>query len=363
MFRVKTLKGCILFALSYTETKDLCLQYPSLFGSPWYDSWVWKEKALADFNISGEFFDLVSDLPPSQRYLQIKSYHVLTPDMAVRLHPDGFIEGVYEAMAGYRRAKREENKEMKIFFANRLKPEQIKILNREGRVHKPDRTLDQSVIDKLNRPQSYKPPSQERHSLSGLKRGRKDRDFLYMILESGRIDWLDQILHRYFVLPPGFTIHKDIPHTPFWAKEFPIYKLEAYQGEELDLDDLYSYMFQACDSRVVDFLRSILDGKTIPREHNSLLGCFAIKNPEETFAIYKRLGDPDDPYLNIPPSLEKVLDRGEGYYQMAVDNLGNIPLLLALLPFLTREEVEWLVENYGTGYPLTEKILEAYLED
>ncbi|QIN54229.1 hypothetical protein [Cedratvirus kamchatka] len=382
---MKTLKGTVLSTFSYTQTKEVCSKYPSVFGSPWYESWVWREKAMADFDISGEFFDLVPHLSPSQRYLQIKSYHVLTPEMAVKVHydeslPEGyFIEGVYEARTGYVLAKKLEDKEMKIFFANRLKPEQIKILNREGRVHMPSRTLDQATIDKLNAPKSYKPqpaPETVRSFLSGLKKGRKDVRFLYMVLESGRTDWIDQVIHRYFNLPPGFSIQKDIPYTPFWSQEFPLYDLPLYNGElskidsyydetvisnyiEPDVGDLFCYMRNAYDTRVVDFFRSILRGKNVPN-HRSFLGMFSPKNVEESFGIYMRLGEPCGKLL-FSPSLEKVLQE-KNYTEIIIDNLGNIPLLQTLLPLAEKRDVERIYEVYAKGYPLTEKIFEAYLE-
>lgn len=391
MLRPKTLKGAVLYTFSYEQTKQVCLEYPSIFGSPWYDSWVWREKAMADFDISGEFFDLVrssaSDgvsLAPSQRYLQIKSYHVLTPDMAVKVHydesfPEGyFIEGIYEAPAGYMFAKRLADREMKIFFANRLKPEQIKMFNRHGRVHIPSRTLDHAMIDKLNAPRSYRPqpkPKVVKSFLSGLKKGRRDINFLYMVLESGKTDWIDQVLHRYFNLPKGFSIQKDIPYTPFWAEEFPLYDLPIYDGEllkidsyfdkvlsrctEPDLADFYFYMLNAYDTRVVDFFRSILRGKNDP-DCRSYLGEFSPKNVEESFGIYKRLGKSRDKSI-FPPPLEKVLQE-KNYTETIIDNMGNIPLLQTLLPLVVKKDIERIAEVYARGYPLTEKILEAWLE-
>ncbi|SHO33166.1 Hypothetical protein BQ3484_98 [Cedratvirus A11] len=381
---MKSLKGVVLSTFSYAQTKEICVQYPTIFASPWYESWVWREKAMADFAISGEFFDLVPNLSPSQRYLQIKSYHVLTPDMAVRVHhdvDDYFIEGVYEAPAGYLLAKHLDDKEMKIFFANRLKPEQIKSLNKIGRVHMPSRTLDKETIDRLNAPRSYKPQPKPRivkSFLSGLKKGRKDVKFLYMVLESGRVDWLDQILHRYFNLPPGFSIQKDIPYTPFWAEEFPLYDLPLYNGElskidsyyddtvttdyiEPDVGDLFCYMLNAYDTRVVDFFRSILRHKDRVSSHRLFLGVFAPKNPEETFAIYKRLGKSYGRRLSISTPEKALLEKT--YVKTIVDNLGNIPLLQTLLPFVDKREVVRIMEVYAKGYPLTEKILEAYLEE
>lgn len=371
MLRPKTLKGCVLSTFSYEQTKQVCVNYPSFFSSPWYESWVWREKAMADFDITGEFFDLVRskasdgvpDLVPSQRYLQIKSYHVLTPDLAVRVHEDGFIEGVYEAHAGYRLAKELEDKEMKAFFAKRLKPVQIKILNREGRVHMPSRGLDQASIDRLNAPRSYKPrpdAKMEKAFLSGLKKGRADEEFFHMVLQSGKKDWLDQILHRYFVLPQGFSIQGNVPYVPFWSEEFPLLDLPLYEDETLDVDYLYSYMFGATDTRVIDFLLSVLRERKFSGAVVGWVRTCKERNPEETFGIYKRLGRSTGKFRSSVV-VEKILDKGEGYSQTIVDNLGNIPLLLTLLPFVDEKEVERIYEVYK-GYPLTEKILAAYLE-
>nr|WIL02992.1 hypothetical protein Cbor_109 [Cedratvirus borely] len=358
---MKSLKGVVLCTFSYEQTKEICVQYPSIFASPWYESWVWREKAMADFDISGEFFDLVANLYPSQRYLQIKSYHVLTPDMAVRVHSDGFVEGVYEAPAGYMLAKNSDNKEMKIFFANRLKPEQIKSLNKIGRVHMPLRTLDQKTIDRLNAPRSYKPqpgPRMVKSFLSGLKKGRKDAEFLHMVLDANRVDWLDQILHYYFNLPKGFSIEKDIPHTPFWSKEFPLYNLPPYLGFLLDIYPLYVRIVQGLDTRIVDLFRSIFKDKLSGFDQYPFCH-FHVRqeNPEEAFGIYKRFTRINRDTTTI----EICLDRGD-YRGCVTDNLGNITILQTMLPFLTRDEVENILE-LCKGYPLTEKILEAYLEE
>nr|WIL04602.1 hypothetical protein Cduv_122 [Cedratvirus duvanny] len=150
---MKTLKGTVLSTFSYSQTQKLCAENPTVFDCDWG---LWREKAIADFGISGEFFDLVPQLSGAQRYLQIKSYYVLTPDMAVRVYSDGYIEGVYETVAGYKIARDTLDSAMQMFFSNRLKPEQREILYKQGYTRIPLQPLSQEYIDALNSNKNYK---------------------------------------------------------------------------------------------------------------------------------------------------------------------------------------------------------------
>ncbi|SPN79305.1 Hypothetical protein BRZCDTV_268 [Brazilian cedratvirus IHUMI] len=328
MLRPKTLKGCVLSTFSYEETKQVCLEYPSLFSSPWYESWVWREKAISDFGISERFFDLVPNLAPSQRYLQLKSYVTLTPDM---LFKDG--EGVYEAKAGYRKAVELDNKEMQKFFLNGKYPKQEK---------KP--CLKSNPLNKKIK--------------KGIREGGNHEDLLIDILMTGRVDWLDQVLHRYFVLPQGFSIARDVPHVPFWSNTFPLlHHLPVYRGS-LNVHSIMVHAIATSNGRIVDFFRSIFREQVQEEIHNFYLynkmGLELSKNPEETFAIHRRFKQPDMD-IEAPFMVEQFLDLADDYDGAIMYEPGNITTLQSVLPFLSREDIENLY--ISDDYPVTQQML------
>jgi hypothetical protein len=88
---------------------------------------IWRDKAKADFNISEEFFDLVS-LDGLQRYLQVASYIKLSPISLARMH-EGEIEGVYEPCAGYIKADKRRDEKVLVYFVSLKEDVQITIYN------------------------------------------------------------------------------------------------------------------------------------------------------------------------------------------------------------------------------------------
>lgn len=362
---MKTLKGSALSTFSYSQTQKLCAENPTAFDCDWS---LWRDKAMADFGISAEFFDLVPQLPGSQRYLQIKSYHVLTPDMAVRVYPDGFIEGVYESYRGVVKAVCSDNEAMKNFFTSRLKPVQISFLAREHLLTSRIKPLSPEDVEALNSNKNYKSDYNrkyiEEEFYEGLETGEQSEDFLNLVLESGRTDWIDQIIHRYFTLPPGFSIQKDIPYIPFWAEEFPVYDLPPYKENWFDAQQMLSHAIEGSNVKVVDFLRSIFreNLKRISRGLNNVNGQgFATqKKPEEAFGIYKRFKEIN----NVTPfMLEQALDMESNFLPLLEKEPGNLPILLVSLPFLDRSDLEKFGQTLAPKYPLSQKIISQYLEE
>ena len=251
---------------------------------------------------------------------------------------------------------------MQTFFYNRL-PQKLRSL--QELLYKPTETLTEESIQALNSNNYHSNYSHYFASafLNGLKSGRKDADFLYMILETGRIDWLDQVLSRYFDLPKNFSIQKDIPHTPFWAEEFPLYDLPLYQGN-LDMNKIASSMVRGSQTRVVDFFRSILRDrlpeKIFALQEHCKLGLSIHKRPEETFGIYMRYRE-----STLPAPLffmvEQVMDMGGDPSWLIYEDMGNVTTLLSLVSFVDREGLEKLLE-VSDYYPLSTRIIKAYLE-
>nr|WIL03145.1 hypothetical protein Cbor_108 [Cedratvirus borely] len=393
---MRSLKGVVLSTLSYTQTQELCFRNPTAFDCDWD---LWRDKAVADFDISEQFFDLVPQLPGSQRYLQIKSYHVLTPDMAVRVYPDGFIEGVYEAVTGYLKAR---SQDMKAFFANRLKPEQELYLIEEGRldlIPQPPSgkvTLQSKEANDREEPESntnYKPDYRgyiysylqevlrrgngdkafinialnadyedtERYFPQALREGSTHPALLEIVLSSGRTDWIDQVLHRYFTLPPGFSIEKDIEYVPFWSEEFPIYELPLYQGSWIEAREILAAAVRGSNVKVTDFFRSIFRDKLqnisdIVRENNKK-GLLLQKNPEACLGIHRRFRQVPN---IIPFMIEQALDLGD-FLNLIRGEPGNIPNLFVSLPYLDGEDLQKLERTLRKNYPLSKRMLEEHI--
>lgn len=365
---MKTLKSTVLSNFSYAETEKLCTEYPTVFDCK---PGLWRDKAMADFGISGEFFDLVPNLSGAQRYLQIKSYHTLTPDLAVRVYEDGYIEGVYEAVAGFLKAYEIRNKVMEGFFASRLQPIQVRYVEDRGTFVYPQPPLSTDLIENLNsskRERAKHLNFMAANALYEIKKGNRSLLYLTDLIESGRVDYLDKALHFYFTLPKGFSIEKDIPYTPFWAEEFPLYDLPLYTGTRQQ--DLIAAAITSSHSRVVDFFRSILRNKiddevTNFYTHNAK-GLKLHKRPEEAFGIYKRFKKSEYKFSHIP-MVEEILDLGERYVDGVKNNLGNITTLQSLLPLFTRKDLLLLPFFTGRGgyyydandgYPLSRKLID-----
>nr|WIL03846.1 hypothetical protein Cplu_42 [Cedratvirus plubellavi] len=103
---------------------------------------TWRERAMKDFGISAEYFDLpLHDYPvvgkrnisPQYRYLEIQTKFYLSPESAASLSPDGEINGIYESLTGVYESLRRNDEEMVLFFANRLKPNALELLKRRIR--------------------------------------------------------------------------------------------------------------------------------------------------------------------------------------------------------------------------------------
>ncbi|QIN54172.1 hypothetical protein [Cedratvirus kamchatka] len=96
-----------------------------------FGTWeTWRERAVKDFAISPEYFDLpLHDYPnlgkrnisPQYRYLEIQTKFYLSPECAVSVSPDGEINGIYESLTGVYESLRRNDAEMVLFFAQRLK--------------------------------------------------------------------------------------------------------------------------------------------------------------------------------------------------------------------------------------------------
>ncbi|QIN54303.1 hypothetical protein [Cedratvirus kamchatka] len=110
---MKSLYSTILRNYTYEELERLCLDpdFAILFDCDWG---IWRDKAVVDFDVSPQFFDLIRVLSGPQRYLQIASYVKLTP----------LSENAYEPISGFREARFRKDKEMLLWFPQRITIEQ-----------------------------------------------------------------------------------------------------------------------------------------------------------------------------------------------------------------------------------------------
>ena len=232
---LRSLRQISLANYDYKQVKDLCSDpsFYNVFDCQWG---VWRDKAVADFGISEEFFDLVPILSGSQRYLQISAYERLTEDSLAK----SVDEGVYEAVM-------RDDYDMVLFFYHNLNEIQKQYILTEWESmfltwpivisptsRKANKLISFGLVEHDDEEEVDDYFLVERGSEEAFQRlindiRRKDAshqqrmDFLYSVLISGRLDFIDAIIHDYFVLPEGFSINKDITYIPFWE----------YQGEVL----------------------------------------------------------------------------------------------------------------------------------
>nr|WIL03369.1 hypothetical protein Cplu_167 [Cedratvirus plubellavi] len=370
-----SLYSTVLRKYSYEEIRDLCFTEGSTFGNAFDCEWkIWRDKAIADFNISPQFFDLVRVLSGPQRYLQIASYIKLTPLCGVRVYKDtGVIEGVYEALAGFREAIFRRDPEMLFWFANRVKPEQEEELRKrpystwDKKKEALDLIEEWAGEEKEDEP-SYPPPE-----------GVYDTAYLALVLQKGRLDILDKIIHRYFTLPEGFSIAKDIPYTPFWElEENPaIYDLPLQDTSDEDFVSLIEPILGSGDTRIADFFRSIFRD----RDFNTIRGGFFSgygslryhHKPEEAYGMDLRFLNKESyaggglSYDYMIESLLYALSHDEhpednNWLDEYIGDIPYITTLLVSVPY-KRETLEELVNIPGLDilYPLTIAILREYL--
>ncbi|SPN79158.1 Hypothetical protein ZAZAV_193 [Cedratvirus Zaza IHUMI] len=352
----RSLYSTVLHNYSYSELKDLCFAPGSTFGSAFDCQWgVWRDKAVADFGVSREFFDLVRSfgirvagdfsnagtLSGPQRYLQIASYVKLTPLSGVRVYDDEtcpcFIEGVYEALTGFAKAISQRDLQMLLWFNSRIKPEQKEeIKSWMGQ----DYEDTSQIIQRLEKEWTRAHEQLTRPSLY-------DRYYLERVLLRGRLDILDQIIHSYFVLPEEFSIEKDITRYYRYGdnpldEPFPIYELPLQTTEDEDVKEIVSFALLSSDVRIVDFFRSIFrdrDLRDITKNLQRPEQVLFHGKPEEAYQIGLRFMQKDSKAYLYSYMVELLLQtKDEGDYAFILDEkAGDIPYITCLLPHVIDE--------------------------
>ena len=353
----KTLRGTVLSNYTYEEIRNMCFTEGDNFSLSFDCDWgVWRDKAVADFDISPQFFDLVPTLSGPQRYLQIASYVELSPLSGVRVYPDtGVIEGVYEAYRGYLEAKQRKDAQMMLWFYSRMKPiiqEELAILE--------DVDIEEE-IETLALKWRKKP-------LGNLKRAGLGTDHLVRVIRTGNVAFLDAIIHNYFVLPQGFSIEKDIPKVPFWeflAGNKAIYDLplqNTNQGRVKAV--IIAAVRKSLDTRIVDFFRSIFRDRNLSEMVDNYTSEREGK-PEEAYGIALRfitplyIGPIHEHMVEIILYLSTIEDMNRYYSSILSLKKGNVAFLQALLPFVNPDQIRQQ-EEFPDYSPLSTLLIQEY---
>ncbi|SPN79416.1 Hypothetical protein BRZCDTV_330 [Brazilian cedratvirus IHUMI] len=334
----KTLYSTILHNYTYEQLRDLC--FTDLFTGVFDCEWdIWRRKAVADFGISEEFFDLVRVLSGPQRYLQIASYVKLSPLSGVRVYEGGSIEGVYEAAKGYKLAEKRGDSNMVFWFFNRLKPEAKEEVKQLG-------VVLQKIEDKFNEePEIY------------VDEEGDDFAHLIEVTEEGNVDVLDSLIHNAFTLPKDFSIARDVPKhhnyndVTFWKNKVYLLDLPLQELDE-DLEDtflekLLEASFSSGDTRITDFYLSIFKDKKEEIKkaarrarfgYNSLL---RHGNPEDAYGIALRTLRYKKTYDDLAfHMIEVALLHDQTKSTFLVKHMGDITSLMAILPLCSKKDIE-----------------------
>ncbi|SHO33237.1 Hypothetical protein BQ3484_169 [Cedratvirus A11] len=365
----QSLYSTVLKNYTYDDLKELCFAPGSNFGNSFDCDWeVWRDKAVADFGVSPEFFDLIRTLSGPQRYLQIASYVKLTPLSGVRVYQDtGVIEGVYEAYTGYLESKERRDADMMLWFYQRVGEEQKRYLSIMSGFSKKE-MLEEI---ELRREKWQEEERKEEEFLSDP--GRERSKYLRKIIEEGRIDILDEIIHGYFTLPEGFSIERNIPYIPFW-------QISSQQLEDLPLQPhiedkearkIIQASMQSSNTRIVDFFRSIFRDRNLEgftKSTSTKNGLLRHGKPEETYGIALRFFGPKTNVFTLEHMAELFLyfsqSQATYHYYTAIINRrkGDITFLQAVLPYTEPKYFSYL-ETRPEFLTLSRSLIEEYAQD
>lgn len=318
--------------MDYVQLRNLCSTDASLEKECEWK--VWRNKAKADFGVTERFFDLVRTISGAQRYLQVQAYYKLTPNSATRVYKDsGYIEGVYTSLTGYLEAEERNDTEMALFFYSRLKEH------------------EKSLVQ---------PPSKVRREESSSP--------LYDVLSSGQTREIDSILPKYFTLPSGFSIEKDILEVPFW-EEPPLYNIPLLEEIENKQEIMYAALV-GLNAKAVDFFRSLFREQEYKNLSQAIYqGLMRHGKAEQAYALALRF--PEQTGYNymtemlINPNLNSL--QPQTFLSALDENPGNITMLTALLPYISKNKVRdyysTLDEDWKLIYPLPDLILQEYIRE
>ena len=322
-----------LAALPYEELKKYCFTHECNWN-------IWKEKAYKELGVYYEFFDNSNTFPNPlsglERYLSLMSYKKLTPLSTVRVYKSGFIEGVYESLAGALEALRRASVEGLEVFVPRLKNQALFYFT-EQIIGKEITETEKAALDLAKVDTS---------EVSVISLNLKER------IEKGDVNAFNEAInHR---LTPSF-----VQACIASGKRKFINKVLPFIPDKLNVDYLNAALF-SCKPHIlqyfIDFygtyptdLQYLANGYTLHRDYMGAFHCLNILH-EQPITNKKAIWETGN--LDL---IYYLMETKEDLEEIIRANLGNILLILSL-PDGARDITIYAEEKHL--FPLTAKLLE-----
>ena len=322
---------------------------------------IWKNKALVEFDVPPAFFDLAlqgrSVLPsPSQRYVEVASYFSLQPFSRAALE-NGEIEGVYESTQACIEAVERRDDRMTEYFYSLLSPSE--------RIYVKNHLLDIQMSDFASR-LVYSIPTEDKVYFR-----EEDADILSTIIKTGNLDLLNRQLELEGIVPSSFRIEDYIPKLEFNPQtvSFDLFPLPLHRKPLHQLRIMNAAIY-SCNPRVVDFFRSYFSLDRPSTGYRSLLAGYKRHHkPVQAYSILQRMHTGKTATFNIleTGNLDLALLQMSRVGSCDLDYFsylpGNLPLLLALLPYCLKGEerpkatLTDLLNKTPFSFPLTREVI------
>nr|WIL02954.1 hypothetical protein Cbor_242 [Cedratvirus borely] len=248
-----SLQATILKNYTYEQIHDLLAnnqQFRIVFGGEFAYTEVWREKCFLEFSTPASFFNLAQGrIPADKRYLEIATYHVLSPD-SLRI-----CDKVYLYMEARRRADKKAEK----YFSG--------LLTRQEKQHAKDESYVPVLLEGGGdyEDEDYRSARAEQgDEIAFVEMLRQDDDLLVeSAITSGRVDFVNRaLILRFPNLPKNFNLEDYVVERPFDPNQEHVYvrrlppllKNILLADEELDQD--YASILP---SAVASFNLKILD--------------------------------------------------------------------------------------------------------
>ncbi|SPN79498.1 Hypothetical protein BRZCDTV_378 [Brazilian cedratvirus IHUMI] len=362
-----SLQNIILSNLPYSQLYNICTDRENrVRGALECDNLadrdnIWKNKALAEFNVPPAFFDLAlqgrSVVPsPSQRYVEIATYFTLQPFSQAVLE-NGEIEGVYESTQACIEAVERRDDRMTEYFYSLLSPSK--------KIYVKDQLLDTRMTDFATR-LIYGIPVEDKPYLR-----EEDADILSTIIKTGNLALLNRQLELEGITPSSFRIEDYIPELEFdpQAETFALFPLPLHRKPLHQLRVMNSAIY-SCNPRIVDFFRSYFNLDRPNTGYRSLLAGYKRHHkPVQAYSILQRISTTKTATFNIleTGNLDLALLQMSRVGSCDLDYFsylpGNLPLLLALLPYCLKGEerprsaLTILLNKTPFSFPLTREVI------
>lgn len=315
-----TLQSTILKNYTVQELEDLLAnnqQFRVIFGGEFGYTEVWREKCFLEFSTPPAFFDLAQGrLSPLQRYLEIATYHVLSPD-SLRICDKVYL---------YTEARRRADSRAEKYFASLLTPEEKRCAKEESYVPLPLGGEGGGDYED----EDYRSVRTEQGDEYAFQEMLNNDDDLLLesAISSGRIDFVNRaLLFRLPDLPRNFNladyVQKNSIEDGAWLPQEHIYlrrlpsllKQVLLADQELNQD--YASILQ---SAVSSFNLIILDFfLALYIDHPSVT--YELENFVERYRVTRDV-------LTAYSILQRIRYRVAGDGLLALSETGNTDLYL-----------------------------------